>query len=750
MRNTILLFFFTSLSYILFSQNIEGRVLEKISEIKQIPIIGANVYWENTTIGTVTDENGFYSIQEPPTDPANLLVSFIGYEVSATEIIDDKYIFYLSPNIELKEVDVKGEKKSSNISTISSLNTETLTNEELEKAACCNLSESFETNATVDISYSDAISGAKKIKMLGLDGIYTQITQENMPLIRGLSSSFGLSFTPGPYIESIQIIKGTGSVINGFESFTGQINLEYFKPNSPEHLYYNFFGTAKGKLENNLRLTKRNGKWKSNLFVHQSYHDIEIDENNDDFLDMPHLNQINLLNRWKYESNDIGAQFFIRGIYENREGGTIENAPINYDVEIENKLIEFSSKTGIRMPEKEGKSIGLQTSFRLHEMDAQYGDKLFEGVQKSMYLNLVGQTYFNKETDNLFYGASFYADQFSNSLDKLNLSTADIIPLWYSANLFEENRQDIIPGIFSEYTFYWDNIITLTTGFRADYYNITENLYGIPRLNIKYNPTESTALRLSGGRSLRVSNFLADNISLLASNREISISANILPEIAWNYGFNFTHCFYLNEREGTLNVDFYRTIFENHVVVNLEDERILSFSNLTDFGQNISFSNAIQFDFSYSLSDRFDLKLAYKLNDAKTTYPDYNMWDYTELKEIPLLPKQRGLFNLTFSNLKENWLFDATLNYIGKSRIPYHQEISKEYSDPFSLINCQITNKINKFDFYLGVENLLEYKQENPIIGYNNSESDLFDASLIWAPTMGRRVYFGIRYKLSD
>ena len=742
---TLLLF---SFYFSAIGQSIDGRVLEETSSGKIVPIIGANVYWENTTIGTVTDKNGYYSIQEAPSMPANLLVSFIGYKVANTEIKDDKYLFYLTPNLELDQVNVKEKKKSSNISIISKLNTETLTNKELEKAACCNLSECFETNATVDVAYNDAISGAKKIKMLGLDGIYTQITQENLPLIRGLSSSFGLLYTPGPYIESIQIIKGTGSVINGFESFTGQINLEYFKPDSPEKFYYNLFGTTEGKVENNFRLVKRSGKWKSNLFLHHSYHDMEIDHNNDYFLDMPHHNHFNLFNRWKYESDEIGAQFYLRAFLETREGGTIESAPVNYDVEIENRLLEFSSKTGIRLPEKEGKSFGLQTSFRFHEMDAQYGDKFFEGIQKSAYLNFVGQTYFQKDIDKLFFGSSFYLDEYNNNLEKLNLATGGIIPAWYSMTLFDEERQDIIPGIYGEYTYFLDEILIVSTGLRADYYNITEKLYGIPRINIKYNPNESTAIRLTVGRALRISNFISDNISLLASNRDISISTNLLPEIAWNYGLNLSHCFYLLDREGTVNVDFYRTDFENHVVVNMEDQGILSFTNLVDYGKNTSFSNALQFDFSYSLSNNFDMKLAYKYNHAKSTYPDNNMWDVTELKEIPLLPKQRGLVNLIYSNSNENWMFDATLNYVGKSRIPQHESINKEYSEPFSVINCQITHKLNDFDFYIGGENLLEYKQDNPILNYENPSSDSFDASLIWAPVNGRRIYFGLRYKL--
>ncbi|MDA9634508.1 TonB-dependent receptor [bacterium] len=734
------------------SQNISGKVLERISSDKFNPIIGANVYWENTNIGTVTDKNGLYSIEEAPSLPATLLVSFIGYEVSNMELIDEQYIFYLAPNLELEEVNVNSRQKSSKFSTIGTLNLETLNTEEFEKAACCNLSESFETNATVDVVYNDAVSGSKKIRMLGLDGIYTQITQENLPLIRGLSSSYGLTFTPGPFVESIQIIKGVGSVINGFESFSGQINLEYFKPDCEESLYYNLYGNLEGKIENNLRLVKKNGKWKSNLFAHYSFNDNEIDNNNDGFLDMPHINNFNFFNRWKYENKNIEMQFYARGFMEERTGGTIENRSNPYLVEINNKLIELSSKTGFRMPAKKGKSIGLQTSFRVHEFDAKFGANQYNGLQKSAYLNLINQTYVKDDKNILKFGLSFYVDEYDQDITEYNLANADtgIIPLWYSQEIYAEKRKDVMPGAFAEYFHRWGELISITTGFRADYYNKTDEIYAIPRVNIKYNPNESTAIRISGGRALRNSNFISDNISLLASNREISFSENMLPEIAWNYGLNLTHCFYLFDREGTFNIDFYRTDFENQIVVDIEDQGILTFTNLSDIPNHISFSNAFQIDFAYELFKRFDVKLAYKINNSKTSYLGGPTYDFSSLLETPLLPKNRALINLAYSNKATDWLFDATLNYIGKSRIPRHESIDSEYSDPFSLINCQITKKVNNFDFYIGVENLLSYTQENPILDSYNPSSDKFDASLIWAPVMGRKIYFGLRYKLRN
>ena len=753
MKNIIKILIVVCLNFDATAQKITGKVLEKLSNERIAPIIGANVYWENTTVGTITNNDGVYSIKEAPSLPATLMVSFIGYEIAEQEVVDGEYVFYLQSSLELEEVNIKGKQTSSRFSTINPLNIQTLSTKELEKAACCNLSESFSTNATVDVAFNDAVSGAKRIKMLGLDGVYTQITQENMPLIRGLSSSFGLSYTPGPYIESIQIIKGAGSVVNGFESFAGQINLEYFKPSSSDDFYYNFYTNGEGKIENNLILSKKQGNWQSNLFTHFSYHDIERDKNKDGFIDMPGTKHFNFLNRWKYEGNPkYGIQLYARGFTEERRGGTLSNLGDTYPsadpfiVDINNKLLEFSSKTGLIMPSQVGKSIGIQTSFRVHSQDAQFGSRTFESLQKSAYINIIRQTFISDCKHQLKYGLSFYGDNMNDNLTKYNTASDSINASWYSMEIFDDNRTDAMTGVFSEYNYKWGETVSLTAGVRADYYNVTGLVYGSPRLNIKYNPSEQTAIRFSAGRAMRVSNFISDNISLLASNREIIIDDNLLPEIAWNYGANITHCFYLFDREGSINVDFYRTEFENQIVVDIEQQGILSFNNLNDeSSSNQSFSNSLQFDINYELFNRFDMKLAYKINDVKTTYDG-------ELKQFPLLAKNRALVNMSYSNKSDSWLFDATCNYIGESRIPEHSKLDRTYiletSNPFSLFNFQITKKINKFDFYIGGENLLNYTQDNPILGL--ADSDDFDASLIWAPVMGRLMYFGLRFKINN
>ena len=717
-------------------EQIKGKVLEISNNGEIIPIIGANVYWEGTTIGTATDLSGRYSIQEAPSFPATLSVSFAGYTLDGKEIIDNEYLFYMKPSIELKEVKVKGNVSTTKISTIDPINTQTISTGEIQKAACCNLSECFETNNTVDVSYSDGVSGIKKIQMLGLDGKYIQITSELIPLIRGIQRSYGLSYTPGSWIESIQIIPGSGSVVNGFESFTGQINLEYFKPEESDRLNLNIYANSEGKLENNLILTKKNGNWRSNLFTHISYFDREIDYHGshhddsnqvgDKFLDMPRIKQFALLNRWKYYGSEkYRFQVNLRAILEERIAGQIttdENIITPYTVNIDNQIIQLYTKFGKIQGDQ--KSIGSQTSFTLHNQEAKFGNNIYTGIQESFSINIIEQNQF-KDKHVLKYGASYFADRFTESFD------GNIEKPYHL-----KKRVDLVTGIFSEYQFN-NQKLNVVSGLRADYYNIQNKIYYLPRINMKYNPGDRTAIRFSSGRAFRISNVLTENMSFLASSRSIIIGDDLRPEVGWNYGINLSHCFYLLNKEGTLNLDIYKTIFEDQIVINIEDQDELSFTNLN----GKSFANIIQIGLDYNISKNLQIRLGYKKNKSISTFNRVE-------KQLPLQPEERAIINFSYKTISDKWHFDITANYIGRSRIPEINTIADNFSPPFSLFNSQITRKWDNLDVYIGGENLTNYTQPNPIIDVENPLGDDFDASLIWGPVMGRNIYVGIRYKI--
>ena len=716
-----ILFFITILviNLNLNAQDIIGKVLELNSDGSISPIFGANVYWEETTVGTTTDANGNYTISEATSFPASLSVSYVGYTYDSKEFINNEFIFYLKRSVELDEVNIRSSVNSTKYSVVNSLNVQTLTVNELQKAACCNLSESFSTNASVDVSYSDAISGAKKIRMLGLDGRYVQITNESIPLIRGLSSSYGLNYVPGTWIESIQIIKGSGSVVNGFESFTGQINLEYFKPSTADKMYWNVYANSGQKFENNLALKKIYEKWSSNLFTHFSYHNKEIDENNDGFMDMPHLKNFNVLNRFLYEgSNVFRAQLFVKAMYEDREGGQLSNFLNPYKIDIHNDIIEIGTKTGI-LPDEDQRSIGLQTSFRRHNQEAQFGDKLYNGLQESVYLNLIRDVKINNNT--FRYGLNYNADRFEES---------------FNDSLF--NKIDLITGVFSEYNLKIDDYFILVAGFRADYHNNSQYHY-TPRVNVKYNPTDDLALRISAGKAFRISNIFVEHSNFLASNRIVKVMENLLPEVAWNMGFNLTYCFRLFGKEGIINADAYRTEFENQTVVDIENPGFLKFYNLN----GKSFANTLQIDLGYELVERLNIKLAYKINEVKIEYENRG------LLQPPLTPRDRALVNLSYANTSKDWEFDFTTNFVGESRLPAHQEVKDAFSNPFFVHNSQITKRYDNIEVYIGAENILNFTQDNPIKIADNPTDENFDASIVYAPINGRMIYLGLRYKLN-
>ena len=759
------------------AQNINGRVFEILKDNSKAPIVGANIFWEGTTIGTITDKNGYYSIIGPDTlQEAILNVSYVGYTLHSKEILNNEYFFYLTSSINLNEVEINSNQATTKYSIISTKNIQTITSGEIAKAACCNLSECFETNASVDVNYSDAVSGIKTIKMLGLAGKYVKINNESLPLMTGLLNSYGLSYVPGSWIESIQILKGMGSVLNGHDAITGEINVEYFKPDDKDKIHTNLYFNSEGKLEKNFIYNFNKNKWQSNLFTHISYLGREIDHNGkshehtnhnhnqgDGFLDTPKLKLFNILNRWKYVGDNLRSQFYIKLLTEDREGGQKSNFPEpRYIVGVYNDLFEFSAKNGYVFNNEKNQSIGIQSIFKLHSQDAQFGNNILNSLQEKIYINLIAGTDLLNSNHTLNTGFSFNHDKFKNYYDgnifsatfnnNINLNTDSV---FYSSNgiqakviddLTSFERKDLVSGLYLEYNYSSQENLNLNIGLRSDYYNITSKFYFSPRLNFKYNPSDKTVIRLSAGKGFRISNSLIENMNYMASSRRILVDSNILPEEAWNLGGNFAYCFYLFSREGILNFDYYRTIFTNKIMLDITDANsIFIYDESSNSQYSSPYSNTLQLDLSYEFFNRFFVKSSYKLIDNKQFG-----------KSIYLSPKNRGLLNFTYSNLKNNWKFDYTINRFGENVIPNYLNSSSDifekdgdfFTNPFYVHNSQVTYSVNDFDVYLGGENILNFVQENHIVDYENPFGNNFDASLIYAPVMGRLFYMGLRYKV--
>ncbi len=720
------------------AQNIKGTVLERDSTGKEFSIPGANVYWQSGSMATTTNADGKFSLHAHDGLPAKLVVSFVGYQNDTIEVTEVKDLkIFLQKSVTLKEVSVQSKRQSLGFSTIKPINIETLTGKELLKAACCNLSESFQTNPTVNVSYTDAITGAKEIRMLGLAGIYSQLLTENIPMTRGLASSFGLTFIPGPWIESIQVTKGTGSVVNGFESTTGQINVELKKPETAEKFYINLYEASTLNTELNMYHSKKiNKKWNEMLLVHGDLMQQKWDDNNDGFIDLPLTKQLSIANRWRYHSGKkLESQIGMKLLLDERDGGQVKFDETHdkgtthaYGTGISTTRYEIYAKAGLVFPEKPEKSFGSMYSFVYHNQDAFFGLKRYDATQKNFYANLIYQNALKNKNHLLKIGFSVQADLLNESFKQDSIS-------------LQSDTTEISVGDFIEYTLNVKDKFTAVIGYRIDFHS-GYGEFRVPRLHIKYNFTPDLILRASGGRSFRRPHPLADNISLLASSRKILFTENIEPEIAWNYGANLTAIFRMLGMETTFNVDYYRTFFVNQFIADsYSDSLNILFYNL----DGESFSNSFQTTLNIDLLEGLTLRLAYKNDDVRSSYNG-------KLQSKPLVAMHKALANVAWEpNIK--WKFDYTLLWEGKKKLAYssvagNENIPPAESPEFVTMNAQVTRAFKKWEIYAGVENLTGFTQGNPIISPENPFSSTFDATNVWGPIMGRKIYAGIRYSI--
>ncbi|WP_026704072.1 TonB-dependent receptor plug domain-containing protein [Flavobacterium soli] len=648
----------------------------------------------------------------------------------------------------LQAVKVETKTKSIRKSYKDVANSATMTGKELLKAACCNLAESFETNPSIDVNFSDALTGTKQIRMLGLTSPYLMITEENIPSVRGASQAYGLSFTPGTWIESIQITKGAGSVVNGYESISGQINTELIKPISDIPFFLNAYGSTDSRFELNTHFNKKfSEKWSSSLFVHGNTRVSKNDMNDDGFLDNPLGKQINVLNRWQYTNAEKGWVSFINFRYMKDEKQTGEldfdkdrdRGTTNYwGSEINTEKFDVSSKIGYVFPDMPFQSIGFQNSFNMHKQDSYFGLNQYDIHQKSFYSNLIFNSIISNTMHKFATGLNFTYDDYNEFVSVPNIDG-------------NYDRIDNSIGAFFEYTYDNTDDFSIVAGGRVDKHNRL-GLFATPRIHMRYNPWDKAVLRASAGRGKRSANIFAENQQLFASSRVFDVlNANgriygLDAEIAWNYGVSFMQGFYLFERSGDIGFDFYRTDFENQAIVDL-----YAGPQQALFYNGKSYANSLQVELNYELAKHFNLRTAYKYYDIQAEY-------LSGSAERPLQAKHRFFTNLAYeTHIVEGgkqWKFDFTYNWMGQQRLPNTAsnpvgERFSNYSPSFSLMNAQITRTFSSvFEMYTGVENLGNYQQDKAILGSNDPFGSNFDTSIIYAPVFGQMFYAGLRFKI--
>lgn len=703
-------------------------------------LIGATIQVAGKSNGAVTGTDGKFQLENVSADEL-LIVSYIGYKTDTISPAFDsemKIILYERDEA-MKEVLIRG--RSESVVDEAPFLSILITEAELQKAACCNLSESFETNASVDVSYADAVTGTKMLQMMGLDGRYVLISREGIPNIRGLNSRQGLTYVPGTWIQSIDVGKGAGTVINGYESMTGQINVDLFKPETMDKWYLNAYLNSFGRLELNANhQIPISEKWSSGILFHASQINSEIDRNDDGFMDLPKSRQINLLNRYKYEGDRLMAQIGINLFLADNAGGQLGfgfkdnlTSSDQFGYELDTRKAEVFGKIGMIYPNKPTQSWGLQYTLSYQDFEGGAGRRLYSGIEKTAYTNFIYQNIIGSSFHQYKAGASFLYDDFEESFDTNTPNGLDSTFL----------RTEKVPGIFFEYNFIPNENITIVAGARTDFHNLF-GTYFTPRIHARWAFSPNLTLRASVGKGYRTPNALMENSMIWVSSREILFNAALQPEISWNSGMSLASNFTIAEKPLSIVADYFYTNFQSQLVY---DQDVSSELLIIDNLQGKSFAKSFQLEASYPVARNLDMKAAYKNYQNLMTTNGI-------LQQVPYQSQDRFFLNMAYATNFDKWKADMTINWNGAMRLPDTSDSPIDFRLPtespdFYLVNAQVSRGFRWGSIYIGGENILNFKQDNPIVDASNPFGPNFDASMTWGPIAGRVIYTGFRYKIN-
>ncbi|MGI4832757.1 MAG: TonB-dependent receptor [Janthinobacterium lividum] len=736
------------------------------------PLPGAVVRWllpGTAGPSAATDGAGSFVLPFPAQVSHRVIVSGLGYRADTVAVPATTTAPYLRVTLRgdgtaLGEVSVTGRQQAYSAKSVG--NMQTISARDLTKSACCNLAESFETNAAVEVSTADAVSGAKQIQLLGLDGAYSLLTIDNQPALRGLSAPYRLGYLAGPWIGSIDIIKGTGSVVNGYEGISGQVNVQLKEPDKTDALLLNAYTNDLGKFDLNAVASQRfNKQWSNELLLHHDHLGNRVDRNGDGFLDLPLATQFNGYDKVKYlGSHGLVAELGVGALVENRLGGQLgfdkdaQNAYVaSYGTTQTTHRYTAQTRTSYTWPGRPFQSLGLLANATSHDFTSAYsyrqdsGPRTYDGRQNTGQATLLFQSIIGDTRHEYRAGLSFLYDDYRERLSDHRVYGTDTPAIIDQREL--RLRTERVPGAFAEYTYTNARNLTAVLGLRTDYHN----LYGwqvTPRFNLKYDLRPATTLRLSAGRGLRVPNPIADNQAQLASARVYFIGANIQPEVAWNAGGSLTQYFQLAGRPATLVADYYGTTFKNQLVADMYTApQFILLDNLEPGAR--SFAHSAQLEVLAEPAKGLQVKAAYKWLNVQSTYDG-------QLLPKPLTPQNRAFLNLGYATAFDKWRADLTGQWFGQRPLAHLPADGQggghahgtgtaglEYAPRFATLNAQFTRAFKHLELYVGVEDLTNFRQPDPIQNASQPFSAGFDASMVWGPIYGRLTYAGLRYTLN-
>lgn len=746
MRIAFFITLFSSLFFKLHAQDIQGKVFGKDGAGERIVLKGASIKWMDTDIGSTSDENGAFRIGRNSTGSNKIIFTYTGFKADTLVWNGKSYISVELRNLDntLEEVEVKGRTSPYVNSAIAK--TEVIGIKELSKAACCDLAGCFGTQASVQAHPTNAVTNAQELRLLGISGVYNQVLFEGMPMIQGLSYTYGISTYPGSLVEAIHISKGTTSVLQGFESISGQINVDGRKPATAEKLFLNVYTNSFLEKHLNANVAWGLGKdkhWKSILALHTVQPGNRVDNNDDNFLDIPLLTRYMAYNKWEYNngnSTGLTAQLGWRFVHENRIGGQKDFRPSRdqgslsiYGQDVTFTQPEFFAKVGYRLNDKS--AIQATFSGLYHDQESWFGSLRYRGKQWSAQANVQHEWKWMKGNE-LKYGVSYRLQE----IDENILLTDPNDTRTYAGDYSTRLR---VPGFFAENMFESnDGKLSLITGLRMDHHQ-KYGWYLTPRAMAKYSINENHTTRGSIGTGWRQVNLFSEQVNLLASSRDIIFKEDLEPEKATTWGLSHTWTFWAGSSNFTFSGDFYQTLFSNQFFPDYDTDPTKAYIN--NFTKD-SKSNGVQLEGSVQFVSGLEVRAAYNYLDV---YRDENGGKY----RLPFNPKNRVMLAASYVTPNEMWQFDANAHWFDRMYLPNTESNPEPYrrpsmSTPYSVVNLQTTVKLGKFDIYAGCENVANYKQKNAIIGADNPFGPYFDISSVWGPIRGREFYLGARFKL--
>lgn len=714
---------------------------EQDGETGAIP--GVHVYWIGSDRGTLTDAHGHFHIDGKGVTDRRLVISHVAFEPETLDVASVSSVKVLLTRPRSSEtVEVSAKAPATFIAPIDQ-KTEIITAKELEHAACCDLSGCFGTTSSVQSESVDIITDTKQLKMLGLDGVYSQVLLDNVPaLTGGLNTHLGVSFIPGPFIDRIMVSKGSGSVLQGAESFSGQINVLLRESDGDEPLFFNAFANSFLEQQYNAYVMRSFGKWSGMLALHGVGRGRRHDRNGDGFLDTPLTDRFSALAKWKYSGEEEGviAQTGIKYTWEERLGGQdafrtdndLGSASI-YGQSMRNNRIELFNKTEFDLGE--GQALKLHLAGSAHEQDAWYGSTRYRADEQVVYGDVAwASPYADEHT--ITAGASLLLNQLDETIDLGRNPLAKTYAGTYNADV-------VAPGLFAENkSNFFDDALAVITGARVDFRN-DEGTVFTPRFFVRYDLDDITTLRASVGTAFRVARLFVQHPAALASWRDIRIDADIAPERATTFGVSLTRYYELGPITGTMNVDVYRSNFSEQVVAEYDDDpRLIVFRNI----EGTSTADNVMAEITGDIAP-LTFRLSYTLADVYETRNGSN-------RSLPFVTRDRVLGVVTAASADDAWQATVTAEWRGAQKLPDTRSYPVEFrlpesGDPYTLLHLHVQRSWEAFDLYAGAENLLDFRQDTPILNAANPFQPWFEPGFAWGPVKGREVYLGIRARLN-